>query len=193
MLGLRWTASKVGDFEKGRRAPTFATVLTVTAALQTAYEDAEQKGHSMPSVRGVSLAGLVGVFDGLVELTDEFPVSGRQLNEVCRGYQFTIDTGPGRKSGYEMRAAVAEQLGVDSFEELRLALRRSGLAEDRLARQLEITPEQLAALSLRLWQSTFSEERDRRAGPDANQQKKGRISRELRNELEKALAHGNDR
>jgi hypothetical protein len=42
-----------------------------------------------------------------------------------------------------------------------------------------------------LWHGTFSEERDRRAGPDATQQKKGRISRELRTELEKALTDGN--
>jgi hypothetical protein len=47
-------------------------------------------------------------------------------------------------------------------------------------------------VSFQLWQGTFTEERDRRAGPDANQQKRGRISRDLRAELEKALADGND-
>jgi hypothetical protein len=43
-----------------------------------------------------------------------------------------------------------------------------------------------------LWQRTFSEERDRRAGADANQQKRGQESRTLRAELEKALADGDD-
>ena len=38
----------------------------------------------------------------------------------------------------------------------------------------------------------FREERDRRAGEDANRQKKGRITRELRAELEKALADRDD-
>jgi hypothetical protein len=47
-------------------------------------------------------------------------------------------------------------------------------------------------VSFQLWHSTFSDERDQRAGPDANQQKRGRISRELRAELEKALSDGND-
>jgi hypothetical protein len=47
-------------------------------------------------------------------------------------------------------------------------------------------------VSFRLWHRTFSEERDRRAGPDANQQKRGRVSRELRTELENAIADGND-
>ena len=38
----------------------------------------------------------------------------------------------------------------------------------------------------------MQKERDRRAGPDANQQKRGRVSRELRAELEEALGNGND-
>lgn len=193
-VGLRWTASKVGDFERGRRAPTFATVLAVSAALQWACEDAEQSGRIANGALGVGLAGLVGVFDGWVELNEELKVSGRQLSEVCRGYVFTLDTFPMRKSGLEIRAAMREreeQTGV-SFRELHSALQRSGLAEDRLARRLGIKPSELAALSLLLWQRTFSEERNRRAGPDANQQKKGRVSREVRAELERALADGND-
>jgi hypothetical protein len=69
---------------------------------------------------------------------------------------------------------------------------RSGLTEDRVAQRLKISRDRLAAVSFRLWQHTFSEERDRRADPDANQQKKGRITRELRAELEKAIADGDD-
>ena len=71
-------------------------------------------------------------------------------------------------------------------------LERSGLTEHRLAKRLSISHARLAHVSFQLWQSTFSEERDRRAGTDANQQKRGRVSRELRAELEKALADGND-
>jgi hypothetical protein len=48
-------------------------------------------------------------------------------------------------------------------------------------------------MPFRLWNGrTFGEERNQRAGPDANQQKKGRTTRELRAELEKALADGDD-
>ena len=66
------------------------------------------------------------------------------------------------------------------------------ITEHRLAQRLGTDHAHIAKLSLRLWQRTFSEERDRRAGADANQQKKGRISRELRAELERALTDGND-
>jgi hypothetical protein len=71
-------------------------------------------------------------------------------------------------------------------------MQRSGLTEQRLAHRLAIGQDRLAVVSSRLWNRTFNEERDRRAGPDANQQKKGRVSRELRAELEKALNDGND-
>ena len=78
--------------------------------------------------------------------------------------------------------------GVD-LERMR---RRSGLTEYRLATRLGISRDQLASMSFRLWQKTFSERRDQLAGADANAQKRGRISRELRAQLEKALADGNN-
>lgn len=39
---------------------------------------------------------------------------------------------------------------------------------------------------------SFTAERDRRAGPDANPQKRGRISRELKAELHEAVNNGDD-
>lgn len=213
-VGLRWNAAKVGNFEAGRSAPTFATVLAVTAALQWALEDAaERRGMSgadllSSELPGVTLADLV-TSDGRVALTDAFEVRGRDLDDVCRrGLFFTLEPsvyarprplrrppdpfggGPEgmppdpfggipegmRKRDTRSKAAVIE-----------VALQRSGLTEQRLAKRLNVSPTELARASFRLWQSTFSEERDRRAGPDANQQKKGRVSRELRAALEKAL------
>jgi hypothetical protein len=76
--------------------------------------------------------------------------------------------------------------------ELAHVRQRSGLTEDRIAQRLRVSRDRLAATSFRLWDGrTFGEERDRRAGPDANPQKRGRVTRELRAELEKALADGN--
>jgi hypothetical protein len=81
-------------------------------------------------------------------------------------------------------------LTTTDLEQIR---QRSGLTEDRIAQRLEISRDRMAAVSFRLWQGrTFGEERDRRAGPGANQQKKGRITRDLRGELEEALADGDD-
>lgn len=72
-IGLRWTASSVGDFEAGRSAPTFATVLAVTLALQMALEDAAERRHEMPGWR-VMLADIVSG-EAHVALTDSFTLT----------------------------------------------------------------------------------------------------------------------
>jgi transcriptional regulator with XRE-family HTH domain len=179
-IGLRWTASSVGDFEAGRSAPTFATVLAVTLALQMALEDAAERRLEIPGWR-VMLADLVSG-EARVALTDSFSVDGFLVEALCRGHDFTtFDPPPWRpQTGEAVLPGPPSTLG------------RSGLTEHRLARRLKISEARLAHVSFQLWQSTFTEERDRRAGPDANQQKRGRISRELRAELEKALSDGND-
>lgn len=216
-LGLRWTASKVGDFEAGRYAPTFATVLVVLLALNLATEDSRRdKGDDVAS--GITLADLIAG-NGQVALTDILDVPGDHLAEVCRGRNFelinrpvirgvhegeTYSLGlrrPGPRRPDEMKAA-AKSIAkfvtdnkplIDGVTEgVADVRRRSGLAEYRLAKQLGMSDQVLATNSFLLWQSTFSEERDRRAGAGANQQKKGRISRELRAELEEALADGNN-
>lgn len=205
-LGLKWTASKVGDFEAGRYAPTFATVLVVLLALNLAAADSPGRGEDS-AIEGFTLADLLAG-NGLVALTDTLNVPGDQLADVCRGQNFA-ETGGQKKYGFprqrspgplrpdEIRATAK---GLAKFikdskpflDGVAYTVVHSGLTERRLAKQLGMTDTDLAAASFSLWQSTFSEERDRRAGPNANSQKRGRISRDLRAELEKALADGND-
>jgi hypothetical protein len=50
----------------------------------------------------------------------------------------------------------------------------------------------LAAAMAALWGRTFSAERDNRAGPDANAQRRGQVSRQLKAELQQVIRHGND-
>lgn len=112
-------------------------------------------------------------------MTDNISVPAALLADVCRGQPFAFQ--PSCENGPPPAPERAAEL-----------LQRSGLTENRLARRFGVEHSRLADVSFRLWQSTFSEERDRRAGEDANQQKRGRVSRELRAELEKALADGNN-
>jgi DNA-binding XRE family transcriptional regulator len=180
-LGLRWKASAVGDFEAGRSAPKFSTLVTLAVALQWALEDA---GQSDGRPTSISLADLM-VSDGWVMLTDTFKVSGKFLANACRGHAVTLES--------PMYDSVKIQgAAVDAVADI---LRQAGLTEHRQAKRLGIDPSLLAALSLKLWQKTFSEERDHRAGPDANQQKRGQVTRALQAELADALAawrHGGD-
>src|SRR5277367_4981620 len=69
-VGLRWTASKVADFERGRRELAFGTVLAVSLALSKARADAKQRGAKVGGP--VTLAGLVQS-DGSVTLTPDGP------------------------------------------------------------------------------------------------------------------------
>ena len=181
--GLRWTASTVGDFESGRSAPTFATVLAVTRALQSALHDAAKQRNELSSVGGVTLADLVAG-EGFVALNDNLDVRVRRLGDVCRGEIFALGKDNWR---YRLRP-----MGAGEVTALVETLQRSGLTEHRLAQRLGIGTELLASVSSRLWQRPFSEERDRRAGPDANRQKRGQVSRALQRELEKAITDGND-
>lgn len=199
--GLRWDAAKVGRFESGAVAPTFATVLAVSLALSKALADAG-------AGRGAILADLVAT-EGNVTLTTDAPGPlGTVLADVCRGRPWPTE--PADLYGTDELAVwyahtrivdlVTSRALVDGYldpnltsAELAQMRQRSGLTEDRLAQRLNISRDRLAAVSFRLWDGrTFGQERDRRAGSDANQQKKGRIARALRAELERALADGND-
>jgi hypothetical protein len=155
----------------------------------------------------VTLADLLAGH-GLVELTDTLDtVPTGWVADVCRGRASTWppadeywrdawpaqEVEPGVLERRAARTAAAVKHAAAQMAEVgRLDVaERSGLTEHRLAQRLKISRAQLADVSFRLWRSTFSEERDRRAGPDANQQKRGQVSRALQAELEKVLGDGN--
>jgi hypothetical protein len=62
-------------------------------------------------------------------------------------------------------------------------------ADERACRSIGVTRERGAAAMYKLWGHTFSDERDdrARAEPDANAQRKGQISRQLKAQLKKAI------
>lgn len=64
--------------------------------------------------------------------------------------------------------------------------------EVRLAKSLDLSAGALHAWAIHTWGRGFFEERDHRAGPDANAQKKGIVARQLKAEL-KAAINGNDK
>lgn len=159
-VGLRWTASKVRDFETGRSAPTFATVIALTAALG---EVTDQQVRLVDLVRS----------DGDVTVTEDFEPTGEQLQAFCGGGVW---------------AARWDHVHIDTFEPV---LDWSGLTDQRVAASLGLDTEELCDAAMKLWGSVFSAERDRRAGPGANPQKRGRVTRELKAELMESLSDGN--
>jgi transcriptional regulator with XRE-family HTH domain len=199
MVGLRWTASKVRDFEVGRTAPTFATGLALSAALDDATAPNIPGENLLEMTKGeprVRLADLVG-FDGAVSVNDQFRPPGQRVAEYCAGQPWVKppDVGYTREQLDELRSnPVVDGKTVDWMRtaELQLMRKASGLTEDRLAQRLGVSRDWLAAVSFRLWHKPFSQERDLIAGTDANKQKRGQATRALQAQLEEALADGND-
>ena len=75
-------------------------------------------------------------------------------------------------------------------------IKTPGATEKRTRKALGISSTLLADLSAALWNRTFSQERDRRAGEGANAQKRGQVSRQMRKELQAAIeaaTHGDDK
>jgi transcriptional regulator with XRE-family HTH domain len=196
-VGLRWTASKVGDFESGRNAVSFAAVLALVLALDNAIGAGPGPsrvwhvgGMTQRKRPRVTLADLVGS-DGYVTLNDDFAPTGQALAAVASGEPWELYGGDdaataGRTD--ELLAPAPGLLGeryrmrLGDVEDMRL---RSTLTDTRLARRLGIEPDTLLGLSWRLWRRPFSEERDRRAGTDRG--RRGHVARALTTELQAEL------
>ena len=165
--GLRWSESRVADFEAGRVAPNLTTLAAVCLALADL------------GCRKATLPDLV-THPRPVEINESLELSSRDLRNVL--------------SGRPAEKPKQRKLSVDEMSKIRAwaAYIPSGATEDRVRKSLGISSDDLAAGSQALWKRSFAEERDRRAGPGANAQKRGQISRQLKAELQKAINDGHN-
>lgn len=69
---------------------------------------------------------------------------------------------------------------------------RGTLRDMRMCKSIGVDLGTGAAAMDKLWGRPFSAERDSRAEPDANAQRKGQISRQLKAELQKVVNDGDD-
>jgi transcriptional regulator with XRE-family HTH domain len=176
LWGLPWSTGRVGDFENGRVAPSFPTFYAVALALRLATK------------RPVTLADLFAG-KGTVEINDRLAVPLSALRDAVSGGPVTgklqkiqEPRGLGASVAKFTHAALTRMMDRDFRE-----------ADYRLSRSIMgYSPEVVAEVMVKLWERPFTAERDRRAEPGANPQRKGIISRQLKAELEKALADGND-
>jgi transcriptional regulator with XRE-family HTH domain len=195
--GLRWTASKVGDFESGRNAVSAAALFAAVLALDNAIGAGSGPsrvwhtgGMTQRKRPRVTLADLVGS-DGYVTLNDDFAPTGQALADLCSGKPWELHGGDDAATAGRTEQLLSAAPGVLG-ERYRMRLgdvedmrRRCTLADTRLARRLGVEPDTLLGLSWRLWHRPFSEERDRRAGTDRG--RRGHIARALTTELQAEL------
>lgn len=185
--GVPWTTGRVGDFESGRAAPNLATLFTVAAAL----------GDIL--TRPVGLADLFAG-DGDVRINDKLSVDLSVLRAAVSGEgvrpepvaEFVADDSlpalgfisdsRASRAAAEMVNSLRLPYGVDPVRHAQVMMAFSE-SDARMCKNIGIDPSTGAAAMAKLWGRTFRQERDHRAGPDANAQRRGQISRQLKAEL----------
>jgi transcriptional regulator with XRE-family HTH domain len=193
--GLKWSSGKVGDLESGRVAPSLATIVPLAMALQEAT--------STP----VTIAELV-VSDGYVRLNSDMAIKGKALAKVLSSETapFSLPVSNFKEESEDvarrMRDGIAVILedisGTEGWESIphlrdvragdfRKNRHRFSETERRLAKELAEPYARICFESLHLWGKSFTEERDARAGKDANAQKRGIVARALKKELKASI------
>ena len=187
--GLKWSATKANAFEAGRVAASLATLYTLAATLGDV------------AGRDVTLADLFAG-SGTVTVNDRLTVDAAKVAAALAGLpvEVTIDELTGEreraiaagKQWAESRQAWSGPLRRVTRTPYRAVLAEFSDSDKRMARSLGVDVSTAAAAMAAVWGKTFVARRDELAGPDANAQKRGRISRELKAKLAKVLTDGND-
>lgn len=162
LAGLdNWTTGHLANLEAGRASATLPMLFALSGAL----------------------ASLLGRPVALTEL-----LAGNGGERVAIGDNRTVTLAELRASmtGQAVGSPVKPR-GRDRVTTVRMSMVD---ADTRAARDLGLTDERAASCMAALWGRTLSAERDRRAGPDANAQKRGRIARDLKTELREAITDG---
>lgn len=186
--GLNWSESRVADFEAGRVAPDLRSLVPFSLALTDA-------GCSRASFHKLLMSATpIRVNESLLLWHDDLAklLSGRivkverpESEDDDYGYALTPD-----EWIFSQRFPIADPAIMMRVH------RSAGATEERVRKALGIPPMLLAIVSTSLWERTFSQERDRRAGSQANAQKRGQVTRQMRSELEAAIEaakHGHDK
>ncbi|MGH3265794.1 MAG: hypothetical protein ACRDNS_27800 [Trebonia sp.] len=132
--------------------------------------------------------------DGRVQLTSKTSMPLPELRAALGGepVEFTADN----VEGLADELSDSLQRGLDQLRGLKVRVNLGALravlgdyaeSDERLAKSLGADRVTAAAYMAKLWRRPFHAERDHLAGPDANAQKRGRISRELKADLKAAL------
>ena len=180
--GLHWAPSRVSELEMGRIAPTLSTLLILSAAFSDLRGEPVLlsdwfAGESLVAIADavhVPLADVRAALDGSPVGLPEPSVSGTEI--LMQDYLASrLDQRPLSRGQLKKLSAIWNQCGE---------------AESRAARALDIDQGTLCELMLKIWGTTLTAKRDELAGPGANAQKRGRIARELREQLRVAIDSG---
>lgn len=178
--GLRWSESRVADFEAGRVTPN----LTTLAAVCLALADLGCPNATLPELV---------THPSPVEINESLALWSDDLRNVLSGQPAKKPRQRKQRRGRIEVTDPREQTVLDRYADVHSWLAAvnvriaAGATEERVRKSLGISSDLLAAVSTALWKRSFSEERDRRAGAGANAQKRGQVSRRMQAELQAAM------
>ena len=173
-VGLPWTTGRVGDFEHGRIPPDLGTIYAAAVALGRLIGRPVTLAELLATGEPVAVNDALTI--GATALLGEIvPVRGRLGGKGT--LSATAVPVRGRLGGKGTLSATAVPVLETDY---------------RMCRNIGVDRGTGVAAMVALWGRPFSAERDRRAGPDANAQRRGIVARALKAELKKAIADGND-
>lgn len=176
--GLPWSTGRVGDLEAGRAGPDIRTLLIVAAALGDVI--------GRPITLGDLFTG-----SGDVAITDAVTVKRSALRAMLGGQPITVR--PSDVASVSITLTAPNGLappqwpkGLRGWRDPELhsrVLKELRETDIRVCKRIGVEPFAGAAGMAKLWGKTFVARRDELAGPGANAQRRGQISRKLQAEL----------
>jgi transcriptional regulator with XRE-family HTH domain len=179
LCGLRWSTGRIGSFESGHVPPKLETLYSVALALGQA------------TGRSVRLADLLA---GEGEIPINRPANpDDELSVPLSALRGAVSGKPVKTGETETTRKLTARRQPSESELAEAAVRIEFREADfRVCKKLGVSPERGALAMGSLWARTFSAERDLQAGPKANAQHRGNISRALQDQLAEELARGDD-
>lgn len=188
-FGAGWSSGSISAIEQGRFKATVETLALLSLSLTYL------RGQEYPEIR----IGDLLETDLPIELNATMQTDPDSLIQWLGGGRLDAWLSPGAMHVLQKKAsAETERIkGLHFPPEWVIDTGRGGpitTGEKRLAKRASIDPYELRAWSLHLWGKALEDHRDEIAGPDSTPQKKGRVSRDLLQEVEAAMKenHGDD-
>ena len=187
-IGAKWSSGSIGAMETGAFKPTIETLAALALALDRLNGE-PMKGKTTISELietdgQIELAGIVTNSAALAKF-----LSGSPSGAVIDWNYVNADV-RNQVLDYTDRLANLNLPDMDIEEAIAALDGPPSTTEDRLAKRSNLAVEELRAWSQHLWRMTIEKKRDEEAGPGATPQKKGRVTRELLDQIHEAMGNG---
>lgn len=181
-FGVRWNSGSIAKIEAGTK-PTVTTLVVLAAALESLTEESIRVENLLQA------EGPIEISDG-VQVENSFMLArilGSEAN-LNSDVNEVLDRSLANSAAiFERRADTRTWPSDVSLKDVVEVHAQMGESDQRIARSLDIRVDSLAAWSFKLWGAPFTAERDSRAGAQANAQKRGQITRQMKQEVQEAI------